>query len=105
MYVILLDDVQQRIRLKFMAAIHAQLAGQQDVEVPDLDEERAEWEKWLRSDPPKIADRRSRDEEVLYQALFPDDRPGSKVDFMRRQQIESLHEMGMHVAVPEVEEV
>lgn len=85
MYVILLDRHDESMRLKFMTAVHAKIAGNEDVDIPDLDEEREDWEAWLMSDvEPAIAEAHG-DREVVYAALFPDNRTGASVKEMLRR--------------------
>jgi hypothetical protein len=66
--VVLLDDAKEQHRMGWMAAVHARLAGDENIEIPDLMEERLAWEDWLMSELPKV--KPDTEQDVVYAALF-----------------------------------
>ena len=97
----LLDQHDARMKLRFMAAVHASIAGIEDIEMPDLDEEREAWEAWLMSEPPK-EQTRSKSESAVYAALFPENPTGaSPREMQKRKQIDTLREQGLVTEVSE----
>ena len=94
MYVVLLDKHEELTRLRFTAAVQARLAGNDDVEVPDLSLERGRWEDWLMSELPKNVRRTGSDN--VYAALFPENRQGvSTQDMERMTKIDKLKAQGL----------
>ena len=51
MYVLLLDEHMATMKTQLMIAVHARLAGNEKVQLPNLGDARQQWEDWLDSEP------------------------------------------------------
>jgi hypothetical protein len=83
-----------------MIAVHGAIAsGSEDIEIPNLDDEREAWDEWLMSEP-KLP--KTREQNDVYAALFPENPRGLTPREMQRQtNLNTLRGMGMAEEVSE----